>query len=119
VRVQTAVVTFGCSLFFLTASAAGNVGEATLRVVSPSSTEQVALNDRRDLTALPGAAAALLLNDRTTIVGRARDESAALSASTPPGVANERSSEPHPAMMLLSVVALIGYVIGRRGVQRA
>ncbi len=77
------------------------------------------MGDRRDLAVLPAAAAMMVLNERAAFVGRARDESPALSSSTSAVVATEKSTEPHPAMMLLSVVALIAYVIGRRGIQRA
>ena len=117
-RVQTAIVTFGLCLPLLTASAAGNSSESALRAAA-ASLDQVALHDRRDSTAVPQVAAAMLLNERVAFVARAREPSSAtVSSSASPVAADDASGEPHPLMMLMSAVALIAYVIGRRGIQR-
>lgn len=119
VRVQTATVTIGLCLPLLTASAAGNVSEPALRAAA-TPVDQLAMNDRRDSPSLPGTAALMLLNERVAFVARARDESPSASLSTTASsvAADGSSGEPHPLMMLLSGVALVAYVIGRRGIQR-
>jgi hypothetical protein len=120
-RVRTAIVTIGFCLPLLTAYAAGNVGESALRATA-TSVEQVALSERRDSIKMPSAAVVMLLNERVAFVARARDDSPSASRlSTTPSVAapdDDASGEPHPLMMLLSALALIAYVIGRRGIQR-
>lgn len=118
-RLQTAIVMIGLCVPLLTASAAGNVGESSLRTAAMP-TEQVAIGDRRDATNLPGPSSMMPLNERVAFVARARDESPSRLPSSAPSLiaADDASSEPHPLMMLLSVVALIAYVIGRRGIQR-
>jgi hypothetical protein len=117
-RVQTAIVTIGLCVPLLTASAAGNVSESALRAAT-TSVEQVAINGRESSN-VPSAAALMLLNERVAFVARARDDSPSnLRSSAMTSVAaNDPSSEPHPVMMLLSVAALMAYVIGRRGIQR-